>query len=405
MLEFIVSAGDAADAVEVSSFRLASQEGSKVVLAGDFTASLSAQSDPEIVVDYTTTSGEIALQLRDSGSVKLEKGKTLTVSVLALPLDLANLTAYFTVDGKEIAVPLVKKDGSPILFPAGQKARITALGVLAPQTPPTPADPVGITVEINGIPVTDYDLSKPGSELEVCGPFGGLYLTRGYLKKTEDGYCLSGNDQLEVLNYYNNCDAFSSIPLPYFYHRFIWWESPAGSGPEAIEGYLIPSIEQYETIIGVGSNVRQGATVNGTSGKHFAAVAVDLTDSEYEPYGLSGNKSINGLLLFPDGAVVNCTELKDLDQVKALNSIKYDKYLELVSGSNGCIFLPCAGKFYQDVGWSEPVGYYLTTSGSNDSHSSMRYILEFSVGSTDSKITRFDNGGSPQFCPARLIKK
>ncbi len=168
VFEFIVSAGDAAE-VNVTDFRLGVQEGSKVVLAGGFAANLSAQAAPEIVVDYSSTSGDIKAQLGDGSGVKLLKGQTLTVSVIALPLDLSALIAYFTVDGKEIAVPLVKKDGSPILFPAGQKARITALGVLAPETPPTPADPVGITVEINGVPVTDYDISKepgPNSSVE-----------------------------------------------------------------------------------------------------------------------------------------------------------------------------------------------------------------------------------------------
>ena len=161
ILEFVVSPGDNAD-VEVTGFRLAVQDGSKVVLAGDYTVALATQLASGINVDYTTTSGEIAIQFGD-GSVKVERGKTLTFSVTALPVDLSGLTAYFTVDGKEIALPLVNKDGSPIVFPAGQKARIRALGALAPQTPPTPptpADPVGITVEINGIPVTEYDISK-----------------------------------------------------------------------------------------------------------------------------------------------------------------------------------------------------------------------------------------------------
>ena len=164
VFEFIVSAGETAE-VTVTDFRLGVQEGSKVVLAGNFIANLSAQASPEIVVDYSNTSGDIKASFGDTG-VKLPKGETLSVSVIALPIDLSALIAYFTVDGKEIAVPLVKKDGSPILFPAGQKARITALGVLAPETPPTPptpADPVGITVEINGIPVTDYDISKPSN--------------------------------------------------------------------------------------------------------------------------------------------------------------------------------------------------------------------------------------------------
>ncbi len=410
VFEFIVSAGETAE-VNVTDFRLGVQEGSKVVLAGGFAANLSAQAAPEIVVDYSGASGEIKAQLGDGSGVKLLQGQTLTVSVIALPLDLSALIAYFTVDGKEVAVPLVKKDGSPILFPAGQKARVTALGVLAPQTPPTPptpADPVVITVEINGIPVTDYDLSKepdPGPELDYSGPFGELYLTRGYLKETEDGYSLSGNDQLEVLKYYQYCDAFSNVPLPRYYHRFRWSEPPGGTGPDVIEGYVLPSLEQYQTILGIGADARQGATVNGVSGKHYAAVAVDLTGSEYESYGLSGNNTINGLLLFPDGATFNCAELTSFNNPQTLNAIAYEKYLALCAGTKGCLFLPCAGKMYQDVSWSEPIGFYLTSSRSNENYSSMRYVLEFHLGGSDAQITEFDTGGSPQFCPVRLIKK
>ena len=155
-LEFTVSAGPDAQ-VDVTGFRLTSGEGSKQVIAGDFNAVLAPNADLDVDIDYTNTSGEIRVSLGDHRKVRLEKGKTMTISVVTLPVNLSHLTAIFTVNGKDVQIPLVDSDGNYLHFPAGEKARINALGVLEPE-----AQPATFTVAIRGHRVTEYTVSKPG---------------------------------------------------------------------------------------------------------------------------------------------------------------------------------------------------------------------------------------------------
>lgn len=236
---------------------------------------------------------------------------------------------------------------------------------------------------------------QPGPVSGMCGPFGGLYLSPGYLVETVDGYSLSEGGQLEILQYYQVGDAFSTLPLPRYYHRYQWgWNTD----PLVIDGFTIPTLEQYETILGTSTVPREGATVNDVPGKHYAMVAVDLTGSEYESYGFSGNNTINGLLLLPDRASFSCPELTSLDDPQSLNSLSYNRLIDLCSGSNGCAFLPFAGRFYQDIGWSANFGCYWTSSGSPD-HLSWKYSLYFDVGSIESN----NYGAAPMFYPVRMV--
>ena len=156
--EFTVSPGNKED-VQVSGFRLEVQNGSKQTIAGNFLATLSADRKPEVEIDYTNAIGIVKLQFGDHRSIRVEKGTTLTFSVITYPIKMGHLTAVFTVNGKEIALPLADKDGKYYEFAAGQKARIRALGALGPD-----ALAAGITVDLSGQGVTDYDLSTPDPE-------------------------------------------------------------------------------------------------------------------------------------------------------------------------------------------------------------------------------------------------
>lgn len=166
--EFIVSPGNDTD-VLVSGFRLEVQNGSKQTLAGDFQATLSPDSNPEVDIDYSNAKGSVNLQFGDHRSIKVAKGTTLTFSVITYPVAMSHLTAVFTVDGKEIALPLADKKGNYFNFPAGEKARIRALGALGPE-----AQAAGITVVLNGQNVNDFDVSTPG-EAGVVGLLPGVF--------------------------------------------------------------------------------------------------------------------------------------------------------------------------------------------------------------------------------------
>lgn len=126
-LEFTVSAGPDAQ-VDVTGFRLTSGEGSKQVIAGDFNAVLAPNADLDVDIDYTNTSGEIRVSLGDHRKVRLEKGKTLTISVVTLPVKLSHLTATFTVAirGHRVTEYTVSKPGGnnvllPGVFTVGDK--------------------------------------------------------------------------------------------------------------------------------------------------------------------------------------------------------------------------------------------------------------------------------------------
>lgn len=166
--EFTVSPGNEKDAL-VSAFRLEVQNGSKVVLAGNFKAALYPDADPRVEPDYTNATGIVKLQFGDHRSIKVPKGTTLTFSVVTYAVPLSHLTAVFTVDGKEVALPLADKDGKYYSFPAGEKARIRALGALGPE-----ALAAGITVVLNGQNVNDFDISTPG-EAGVVGLLPGVF--------------------------------------------------------------------------------------------------------------------------------------------------------------------------------------------------------------------------------------
>ena len=152
-LEFIVSADEESE-VTVTAFKLSVAGGSKLVISGDFQATLSPDADPVFNWDYSTSTGEIRASLGEHRSIRLSKGQKLDISVLALPRALSHLVATFVVDGKDVEIPLVDEKGEYLSFPACEKARIYAVGALKP----TPK-PVGFTVNISGHNVTDYTIN------------------------------------------------------------------------------------------------------------------------------------------------------------------------------------------------------------------------------------------------------
>ena len=147
-LEFAVSPGDDVDVV-VSGFRLVSAGGAR---AGGFKAALSAQEEAAITIG-SDSSSEITVNLGQTGSVTVNRGETFVVSVIALPKDLTDLTAYFIVDGVEKALPLVDKNGNPLVIAACKKSIIKSNGFLAP-------DQEGFfQISIESQDVDEYDIT------------------------------------------------------------------------------------------------------------------------------------------------------------------------------------------------------------------------------------------------------
>ena len=392
-LEFVVGPGYDSD-VHVGGFSLKVKDGSKVVLSGGFKATLSSQADPEIAVDYSGASGEIKVYFGEDGLI-VKKGESLTFSVLALPIELTDLVAVFTLDGVVREYPLVDEDGKYIKIEAGQKARITALGLLNPSKYKTV-----FSISIDSQTVTEYNFSVPGNVPGYSGPFGNLYFSKGYLTQTgEDSFTVSGDDQLEILKYFG--EDFSVFPT----HYLEWTSSYTAS----ISGFSVPTQEQSMMIIGYGSenpgsagplaSFRPGATVNGEANKHYALVYVNLSGTPYEEYGFSGDNTIQGLLLFPDGADLQCPELSFFDAIYGgtAGTLSYDRLLSLCQGVNGCAFLPSAGMCFT---LSPTINWDYAGMG--------RFYWTSSEGSHHGTVYRFGDDGAVDYSiyryPIRLVK-
>ena len=371
--EFTVSSGEF-NSVTLRSMSLTSTTG---YLTGTFNI---AQDDfgptESAIADADVTGGgrEISVDFGASGITVL-KDHPVSICVIALAQSVGGLRVTFT--GDEIgarSLALKKGDGSDISFGPWRKHRI--LGLHFPAVADAVLiDPIIWDGEYRSDAFGDaiawdrsasFDAAIPGGdrinwmeERGLCGPFGGLYLSKGYLTRTSDGFTLSGNDQLEILKYYGEDITGNVI----HYHE---WQEIA---PVTIDTFSVPDLDQWRMIMGYnyegGATIlRPGATVNGESGKHYAIVTVDLTGSIYESYGFSGYNTINGVLLLPDGVYINCVDLTEFDnptnwQTVHLaeendpaftlpNVITYDQLLSLCDTDKGCAFLPCAGERYKN---------------------------------------------------------
>ena len=105
--------------VPLHSFRLISTEGP---VAGPFRVTWENEEDWSV-----ETEGETSCVVDIGLNRTLERGAPLTVTVLCLPLDLSGLKAVFETGYGTKSLTLSLKDGTPILFPACHKARITGL--------------------------------------------------------------------------------------------------------------------------------------------------------------------------------------------------------------------------------------------------------------------------------------
>lgn len=379
--EFTVSSGEYAS-VTLRSMSLTAASGSLSgtfqIRAGDFgaiTAAIPAaditDAGPTVTVDFGTD------------GIVLTQAHPVTLSLIALAQDVSGLTVSFT--GDEIgtrSLDLTEKlpgatDYTPITFGPYSKHRIKGLrfptltdviivdpiiwdgeywssafadniswdgdytgGVSIPG-----GDPIGWESQSSGS-ATINDPIDWTTDAGMNGPFGGLYLSKGYLTKSGSSLSISGDDPLEILRYYGS-ETSSSAPRHYL-------QAAEAAG---VEGFTVPTQAQWASILGT---TRPGASVNYEAGKHYAKVTVDLTGTEYASFGAS----VQGLLLFPDGAELFIAELLDAaldDPADAFSaSLTAARLQYLCGGAKGCAFLPCAGS-YSGSAWTGggSAGYFL----------------------------------------------
>ena len=410
--EFTVSSGDN-PTVKLTSFSLTATEG---YLTGAYKIS---QADfgitTEGIADANVTDGGKTITV-DFGTegITVTNVDPLTFAVLALPQRTSGLIISFTGDviGTR-TLELKMTDGTPISWAPYKKHRIYGLSFPA-LTDAIIVDPIiwnGVFVtdaiigdaiawnsEYEGnveassgdhINWNDKDIDVTGTigdnidwgaDPGFVGPFGGLYLTKGYLAKTDGGYELTGDDQLEILQYYN-AESVSATPR----HYLLPGDLPSAA---AFPGFAVPTQAQWETILGTDATPRAGAIVNDSVGKHFAKVTVNLVGTDYEAYGF--DQAIKGVLVFPDGKEMRCWDITVFDTLDDAftSTISYADLSSLLA--KGCAFLPCADEY--SGGWhgGGTAGFYWSGDASATQ-------LGFDASG-------FTFASSTAYAPARMIR-
>lgn len=217
------------------------------------------------------------------------------------------------------------------------------------------------------------------------GSMGGYYLSRGIVEanSTTDLTLTDGTDQLLQMRYYQNIGNIGEDNPPvsgvvtntrhYFNFNELWnyfnsgalsattrsSEMPTTGSIHKIQwgGYewYAPTNSVWSRILGL-SPSRPGSTVNGTSGRRYALIRVNLNgDSEYDNKGLSSNSTdpstslnsdyIAGLLLFPDGGSFDCATITTFDSknMNVVNTCTAAEFRTLCEGEEGCVFIPFSG--------------------------------------------------------------
>ena len=379
--EFIVSAGEY-PSVTLTSFSLTSTTGS---LTGAFTIRDGADDSSadwfgpttEGIANADITGGGNTITV-DFGSegITITNAIPLSLTVLALPQEVSGLTVSFT--GVEIGtrtLNLTTTGGTPLAWPPYLKHHIHGMSF------PTFADVVimeqitwngeyysdAILDSITWLPNSTGDAVIPGGDAVSWagdGTIAGMYLTRGYLTRNPVSsvdpaqMSLSGTDQLEVLSYYGTDP--NSVGKEFYFDwtdlgRIMTWDSGFdglttgfGDAVLTIDGmtYRVPSKEDWAKMI---TGNRPGSTVNGTEGRRYSKVKVNLSGSSY-----SGE--INGLLIYPDCGTFTTTATNFDTPAADFSEIPYAEYCSLCDDPTGCVFLPCAG-FHSGSDWSDGNAY------------------------------------------------
>ena len=409
--EFTVASGDN-PTVKLTSFSLTATEG---YLTGAFKisqANFGVTTTGIADADVTDGGKTITLDFGTEG-ITVTNISPLTFAVLALPQRTSGLKITFTGDviGTR-SLELKMADGTALSWDPYKKHRIYGLSF------PALTDAIIVDPIIwNGVFITDaiagdaiaWNKDYPGetdssrdnvdwnpmyndgtasigdnidwsTDPGIVGPFGGLYLTKGYLTKTGGGFELGSDDQLDILQFYNT-ESVTSVPRHYL---------KSGDLPSAtaFPGFAVPTQAQWETILGTDASPRAGAIVNDSEGKHYAKVTVNLTGTDYESYGFG--QAVKGVLLFPDGKDIYCWDITvfDAPDDDFTPTISYAVLSGLMV--KGCAFLPCAGEY--SGGWQNggTVGYYW---GGDAAGTRMGL-----------SATGFTFGSSTAYAPVRMIK-
>jgi hypothetical protein len=181
--------------------------------------------------------------------------------------------------------------------------------------------------------------------------FRGYTISRGFLERADvstwtltDGsnpfeivaFQTGGQEFVSYPTHYNSwmamADYFDGILRPSTIQHLLYKIHYAGGV------WVLPTGDEWTAIIAT-DDPDAGALVTNDTGeltgrKHYAKVRVDMTGSPYE-----GVTTRNGVVLFPDDAVITASGLVDFDNPTGSygsNSVSYADIMTLAAG--GCLF-------------------------------------------------------------------
>ena len=154
-----------------------------------------------------------------------------------------------------------------------------------------------------------------------------------------------------------------------------------------LDGWRLPTKDEWEKIV---ETSRRGAVYNGKPGSCFALIQVDV------PF--AGRETCNGVLLFPDDAVINGIEIGNINQCYKDDVSELNLNVLL---KQGCMFLPASGCYDSDVdGWyyggNEGNYWSSTQNGTNDA-----WCLEIDGGD----VSKSGIDKSCYYCSVRLVRE
>ena len=250
--------------------------------------------------------------------------------------------------------------------------------------------------------------------VETLGTMSEMYMARGYLKRPDqtsvipDQMSLSGTDQMEPLNSFNNNVYGKRLYFSWVELGKIMTGDSSFDGSTSFETatldiggveYRVATVEEYNRIVR-GGDRRPGAIVNGAPGKYYSIVKVNIEGLGFPDYfHTTWNDEIVGMMIYPDGGVFNCSAITSFNSggVNA-TTISYADYRRLTDGPNACVFLVSGGDAVGDNWYGGgSAGLYWASTRYNDSRA---YMLNFSASGANPT----NNYGITDRFPVKLIR-
>ena len=260
-------------------------------------------------------------------------------------------TGWTVYDDFMLHDPVIYCDGEQIIIDcetegAGIYYRLNQTGSFSVYTGP-------ISIEADTIveaysqknPNTSHTVTEECQYVKHIYTFNGLSIATGPLAYGENGYEIKSSWNYTSYNsvYGKNNGStyfsFNEMGQLFEHSGFTSSDGNIDNSLAPFEGWRLPTYDELSAIYGT---TREGATVNGSANKHYAYIQLD--NVQY-----AGTDTPEGLLLFPDNAIITGAALASMDNITVNSGITEAQLNEYIE--QGCAFLPACAGFEEGVGW------------------------------------------------------